>query len=174
MALRRDPPEGLMVNHAPSSFFGRVMSALRGTDVFAEQKASEEGTEPTGEADGDAPAFPETQYQQRSETVRPTPALFVGQETPRYVLRDSTEADAVLRRLVRKGWLARSGFSLPDPAWDVTGSRLVLHGPVVDVDDLQLAVLAAARGAAVVAVVDGTAPFRQSLIDDLRRLGAVY
>jgi DNA-binding NarL/FixJ family response regulator len=67
----------------------------------------------------------------------------------------------------------REGFALPDPSWDVTGARLVLHGRVSDRENLQLAVLAAARGAGIVAVCDADTPVGRALIDDLSRLGAV-
>jgi DNA-binding CsgD family transcriptional regulator len=96
-------------------------------------------------------------------------------DAPRHVVASSAEADTVLRRLAREGWTLRSGFALPDPSWDVGGSRLILHGRVAD-DDLetaQLAVLAAARGAGVVAVVDAESPAGRALVDDLTRLGPV-
>jgi hypothetical protein len=83
------------------------------------------------------------------------------------------DADSVLRRLTRDGWTARDGFALPDPAWDVTGARLVLHGRISDQETLQLAVLAAARGAGVVAICDAESPLGRALVDDLSRLGPV-
>ena len=74
---------------------------------------------------------------------------------------------------VRDGWTVRGGFALPDPSWDVTAARLVLHGRVTDQDTLHLAVLAAARGAGVVAVCDPESPLGRALVDDLTRLGPV-
>lgn len=94
-------------------------------------------------------------------------------DAPRHVVASPGDADTVLRRLTRDGWVARDGFALPDPAWDVTGSRLVLHGRIGDPDTLQLAVLAAARGAGIVAVCDTESPLGRALIDDLTRLGPV-
>lgn len=94
-------------------------------------------------------------------------------DAPRHVVATPGDADTVLRRLVRDGWVTRDGFALPDPAWDVTGSRLVLHGRITDPDTLQLAVLAAARGAGVVAVCDAESPLGRALLDDLARLGPV-
>jgi DNA-binding NarL/FixJ family response regulator len=84
-----------------------------------------------------------------------------------------TDADTVLRRLTRDGWTAREGFALPDPAWDLTGARLVLHGRIIDRDTLHLAVLAAARGTGIVAVCDPETPLGRALVDDLTRLGPV-
>jgi len=94
-------------------------------------------------------------------------------DAPRHVVATPGDADTVLRRLIRDGWVAREGFALPDPAWDVTGSRLVLHGRITDPDTLQLAVLAAARGAGVIAVCDAESPLGRALLDDLARLGPV-
>jgi DNA-binding NarL/FixJ family response regulator len=95
-------------------------------------------------------------------------------DAPRHVVATIGDADTVLRRLARDGWIVREGFALPDPAWDVTGARLVLHGRITDPDALQLAVLAAARGAGIVAVCDTESPLGRALLDDLNRLGPVH
>ncbi|GAA0527826.1 hypothetical protein GCM10010172_05460 [Paractinoplanes ferrugineus] len=92
-------------------------------------------------------------------------------DAPRHVVATPGDADTVLRRLIRDGWLAREGFALPDPAWDVTGNHLVLHGRITDPETLQLAVLAAARGAGVVAICDAETTLGRALVDDLSRLG---
>lgn len=94
-------------------------------------------------------------------------------DAPRHVVTTTSDADTVLRRLTRDGWSVREGFALPDPAWDVSGDRLVLHGRIGDHDTLQLAVLAAARGAGIVAVCDPTTAVGRALIDDLSRVGPV-
>ena len=94
-------------------------------------------------------------------------------DAPRHVVATPSDADTVLRRLIRDGWVARDGFALPDPAWDVTGNRLVLHGRITDPESLQLAVLAAARGAGIVAICDAESPLGRALVDDLSRLGTV-
>jgi len=95
-------------------------------------------------------------------------------DAPRHVVATTGDADAVLRRLVRDGWTVREGFALPDPAWDVSAARLILHGRISDQDALQLAVLAAARGAGIVAVCDTETPIGRALVDDLSRLGPVH
>jgi DNA-binding NarL/FixJ family response regulator len=95
-------------------------------------------------------------------------------DAPRHVVTTSGDADTVLRRLTRDGWTARDGFALPDPAWDVTGARLVLHGRISDQESLQLAVLAAARGAGIVAICDIESAIGRALVDDLARLGPVH
>ena len=94
-------------------------------------------------------------------------------DAPRHVVATPGDADTVLRRLIRDGWVARDGFALPDPAWDVTGNHLVLHGRITDPEALQLAVLAAARGAGIVAICDAESTLGRALVDDLTRLGPV-
>ena len=94
-------------------------------------------------------------------------------DAPRHIVATPADADTVLRRLTRDGWTPRNGFALPEGTWDVTAARLVLHGRVHDSETLQLAVLAAARGAGIVAVSDTTTDVGRSLVDDLSRLGDV-
>jgi DNA-binding NarL/FixJ family response regulator len=85
----------------------------------------------------------------------------------------ATEATTVLRRLARAGWNTREGFALPEAGWDVTAARLVLFGRVPDIDTAELALLAAARGAGVVAIADTTSDTGQALLADLARIGLV-
>jgi DNA-binding NarL/FixJ family response regulator len=94
-------------------------------------------------------------------------------DAPRHVVTNPGDADTVLRRLARDGWSTREGFALPDPSWDVTGARLILHGRIGDQETLQLAVLAAARGAGIVAICDAESALGRALVDDLARLGPV-
>jgi DNA-binding NarL/FixJ family response regulator len=95
-------------------------------------------------------------------------------DPPRYVLPSTTDATTVLRRLTRAGWRSREGFTVTEPGWDLTAARLVLHGRIPDQDTLRLAVLAAARGAGVVAIVDPTGDLGRALVADLSRLGPVH
>jgi len=90
------------------------------------------------------------------------------------VLPSATDATAVLRRLTREGWRTREGFALPESTWDLTGARLVLFGRVPDLETARLVLLAAARGAAVVAILDASGEVGRALVDDLARLGPVY
>jgi hypothetical protein len=92
---------------------------------------------------------------------------------PRYVLASSVEATTVLRRLARVGWQTREGFALTESSWDVTSSRLVLFGRVADLDTAELALLAAARGAGVIAIADVRAEVGRALLADLERIGPV-
>jgi hypothetical protein len=92
---------------------------------------------------------------------------------PRYIVDGGAEATSVLRRLARAGWTTREGFALPENTWDVSGSRLVLFGRVADPDTAELAVLAAARGAGVVAITDAGSDVGRALHADLARVGPV-
>jgi DNA-binding NarL/FixJ family response regulator len=93
--------------------------------------------------------------------------------TPLWIVASMTDATAVLRRLARAGWTTRDGFALPDQQWDVSAHRLVLYGRVGDPHTAELVLLAAARGAAVVAVADTTTELGRALLADLGRLGQV-
>lgn len=94
-------------------------------------------------------------------------------QPPRYLLATSAEATTALRRLARAGWRTREGFALPDASWDVVGQALVLYGRITDLDTAALAVLAAARGAGVVAITDRHTDTGRALLADLSRIGPV-
>ncbi|GLH99149.1 LuxR family transcriptional regulator [Phytohabitans aurantiacus] len=93
---------------------------------------------------------------------------------PRYVVPSATDATSVLRRLARAGWTTREGFALTDGGWDITESRVVLYGRVPDLETVHLVVMAAARGAGVVAITDAVGEVGRALVADLGRLGPVY
>mgnify|MGYP003423281953 CR=1 FL=1 len=92
---------------------------------------------------------------------------------PLWIVASMTDATSVLRRLVRDGWSTRDGFALPDQQWDVSATRLVLYGRVTDPHTAELALLAAARGAGVVAVADTGSDLGRALLADLGRIGQV-
>ncbi|GAA3395850.1 LuxR family transcriptional regulator [Cryptosporangium minutisporangium] len=92
---------------------------------------------------------------------------------PLYVLRTAADLAVVVRRLAAEGWAVRTGLSVPDEPWDLTATRTVVTGPVADDDAVAGAVLAAARGAGVVAVADAESTTGQALLADLARIGPV-
>jgi DNA-binding NarL/FixJ family response regulator len=92
---------------------------------------------------------------------------------PRYVVTSGTDATGVLRRLARAGWTTREGFVLTDQQWDVSASRLALYGRVGDADTAELALLAAARGAGIVAITDTSTDIGRAILADLTRIGPV-
>ncbi|MGW4460924.1 LuxR family transcriptional regulator [Micromonospora sp. NPDC004704] len=97
-----------------------------------------------------------------------------GTDSPRYVVSSAVDATAVLRRLARAGWSTREGFALPEGGWDLTAARVLLFGRVPDLETARLVVLAAARGAGVVAIVEAGGDVGRALLADLDRLGEVF
>lgn len=93
--------------------------------------------------------------------------------SPRYVVDTPADASAVLRRLTRAGWTTREGFEVGEQPWDLTETRLVLFGRVTDPTTARLALLAAVRGAGIVAIADRASDAGQALLADLRRIGPV-
>jgi len=92
---------------------------------------------------------------------------------PSYLVASGTDATIALRRLARAGWTTREGFALPDQQWDISDARLALFGRVADPDTAELALLAAARGAAIVAIADSASDIGRALLADLARIGPV-
>ncbi|WP_026925141.1 hypothetical protein [Glycomyces arizonensis] len=88
---------------------------------------------------------------------------------PLHVVATGSDADALVRRCTAAGWKAHRGFALLEPAWDLAERRLVAHGTVADEHTASQAVLAAARGAGIVAVATGRVAL--ALAADLRRVG---
>lgn len=88
---------------------------------------------------------------------------------PLHVVATAPEAEAIVRRCTAAGWRAHRGFALLEPAWDLAERRLVAHGQVGDDHTASQAVLAAARGAGIVAVAAGQ--IAMALAADLRRVG---
>ena len=99
--------------------------------------------------------------------------MSVATDPPRYVLASATDATGVLRRLARAGWHTRDGFAVTEAGWDLTAAKVVLFGRVPDLDTAELALLAAARGAGVVAIVDPAGDTGRALLADLARIGPV-
>jgi DNA-binding CsgD family transcriptional regulator len=93
--------------------------------------------------------------------------------TPRYVLTSITQAAATARRLASEGWQIHEGFALPDTPWDISASRAVLVGLVDDATAAADAVLAAERGAGIVATVGPDSDIAASLVAELARVGPV-
>lgn len=93
----------------------------------------------------------------------------MGEPVPLHVVAAPAEADAIVRRCAAAGWSAHRGFALLEPAWDLAERRLVCHGPVGDDHTASQAVLAAARGAGIIAVAAGQLAL--GLAADLRRVG---
>ncbi|MCH7230294.1 LuxR family transcriptional regulator [Glycomyces sp. L485] len=93
----------------------------------------------------------------------------MSEPVPLHVVASSQDAEAIVRRCTAAGWKAHRGFALLEPAWDLAERRMVAHGTVADDHTASQAVLAAARGSAIVAVASGQIAL--ALASDLRRVG---
>lgn len=71
------------------------------------------------------------------------------------------------------GWSVLDGWRLPEEPWNVSAARVACTGAVPDAENARAAVLAAARGAAIVALVEVAGEHACALFDDLSRLGSV-
>lgn len=89
------------------------------------------------------------------------------------MLNSVTEAAALARALAVEGWHVHEGFVLPDEPWEVADNTTLLVGYVDDAAAAADAVLAAERGAAVIATVDSGSDIEALLVADLSRIGPV-
>jgi DNA-binding NarL/FixJ family response regulator len=76
-------------------------------------------------------------------------------------------------RLREQGWNVRRGWTLPGRPWDASRARLVCLGALRTRADAEAALLAAARGAGVVALTEAPRALVERFYEDLRRFGAV-
>ena len=90
---------------------------------------------------------------------------------PLIVVHGESRALAELLTQLGADYALVSGWTLPARPWSVAG--VVCVGAVRDADDAQAALLAAARGAGVVALAHCTADELDAFVDDLARLGPV-
>jgi DNA-binding CsgD family transcriptional regulator len=93
-------------------------------------------------------------------------------ERPLIVADEQRALDAERVALEQAGWAVLKGWSLfPSSDWDVRRERVVCCGKVFDEDDAAAAVLAAARGAGLLIMLDVPSEVCERLLDDLRHLG---
>ncbi|QSB06786.1 LuxR family transcriptional regulator [Natronoglycomyces albus] len=90
---------------------------------------------------------------------------------PLHVVASTAEAEALIRKLSLAGWTRRDGFALMDTSWDIGPQTLVCVGRLGDTHTASQAVLAAARGAGVVAICDPTGALGRRVRRDLERIG---
>jgi DNA-binding NarL/FixJ family response regulator len=80
-------------------------------------------------------------------------------------------SSSLLRTIEAAGWDLHAGFRLESREWSVAG--ITCHGGVSTTTDASLAILAAARGAGVVAAVLSKDEVLERLIEDLSRIGPI-
>jgi DNA-binding CsgD family transcriptional regulator len=86
---------------------------------------------------------------------------------------DDQTFETAIEEIAAIGWDCRRDWRLPERDWSVSDSRLVCCGRVVTFDDVSAALLAAVRGAGVVALVEPEAEPGMRLREELRSLGPV-
>lgn len=87
--------------------------------------------------------------------------------------RPGAGTDALLSDLRAKGWGVRRGWSLPSATWSAARLRVVCVGALRTPADADAALLAAARGAGVVAFADAERQLVERFYEDLSRFGRV-
>jgi DNA-binding NarL/FixJ family response regulator len=80
--------------------------------------------------------------------------------------------ESLLVELAR-AWRLAEGWALPAHPWDVTAAGVVCVGAVRSPADVEAALLAAARGAGIVAAVQLPEDVCDGFLDDLTRLGVL-
>jgi DNA-binding CsgD family transcriptional regulator len=95
-------------------------------------------------------------------------------ESPLVVACEPSALAAARRELEAEGFQICDGFAIPHEPWALRNERLVLCGGVIDWVTLARVLLAAARGAGVIAYAPEEGPILAALVEDLRRLGPVW
>ncbi len=93
---------------------------------------------------------------------------------PLLVVPNKGEATNSARVLTRQGWKIQQGSQLPERPWDISLRRLVVTTMVVDRPAIKDTVLAATRGAGVIAVTADVQSLTSALIGDLGQIGTVF
>ena len=92
---------------------------------------------------------------------------------PLVVVHGEQSLRAVVEALRREGWEVQPGWELEDGGWDARRRRLVFTGAIDGPDAAAAALLAASRGAGIVAAAPSSPDLLARFLDDLRRLGRV-
>lgn len=94
--------------------------------------------------------------------------------TPRFVVAEDARAfsDAVAS-VERDGFELHRGWNLPDQPWELRGLQVACAGRIADQSDRDLALAAAARGAALIIAGPIADAMLAPLAEDLRRIGEV-
>jgi DNA-binding CsgD family transcriptional regulator len=93
---------------------------------------------------------------------------------PLIVATGARVAAAACSEAARQGYSIERGWLLPGSPWDLSVKRLVCSGRISSAHEASAALMAAARGAGIVAEVAGGELARfDGFVHDLRRLGEV-
>lgn len=92
---------------------------------------------------------------------------------PLILTSDDQTFEAAVEEIASIGWTLRRVWRLPEHEWSVTDARVVCCGPVATFDDVSAALLAAVRGAGVVARIEPGAEPAHRLREELSSLGPI-
>jgi DNA-binding NarL/FixJ family response regulator len=92
---------------------------------------------------------------------------------PLILTSDDQSFQATIDEISAIGWDIRRDWRLAEREWSVSDARVVCCGLVATFDDVSAALLAAVRGAGVVARVEPDAEPTRRLLEELRSLGPV-
>jgi DNA-binding CsgD family transcriptional regulator len=92
---------------------------------------------------------------------------------PRILLETQAEVATAADAVERAGHRVLRTWHAPGQPWDLSTEQLFLCGTVASMGDARLALLAAARGAGVIAHVDDADETGGRFVDDLRRVGEI-
>ena len=92
---------------------------------------------------------------------------------PLILASDDQTFETAIEEVSSIGWDVRRAWRLSEREWSVSDARIVCCGPVATFDDVSAALLAAVRGAGVVARVELEAEPTQRLREELRSLGPI-
>jgi DNA-binding NarL/FixJ family response regulator len=92
---------------------------------------------------------------------------------PLILTSDDQTFEAAVEEIASIGWTLRRVWRLPEHEWSVSDARVVCCGPVATFDDVSDALLAAVRGAGIIARIELDAEPSRRLRDELRSLGPV-
>ena len=92
---------------------------------------------------------------------------------PLILTSDDQTFEAAIEEISSIGWTLRRAWRLAEHEWSVSDARVVCCGPVATFDDVSDALLAAVRGAGIIARVESEAEPARRLREELRSLGPV-
>jgi DNA-binding NarL/FixJ family response regulator len=92
---------------------------------------------------------------------------------PLILTSDDQTFETAIDEISSIGWTLRRAWRLPEHDWSVSDARVVCCGPVATFDDVSAALLAAVRGAGIIARIEPDAEPARRLREELSSLGHV-
>jgi DNA-binding NarL/FixJ family response regulator len=92
---------------------------------------------------------------------------------PLILASDDQTFETAVEEVSAIGWTLRRAWRLAEHEWSVSNARVVCCGPVSTFDEVAAALLAAVRGAGIIARIEPDAEPARRLREELRSLGPV-